>query len=81
MTWLIIAGQISGKIQFYVWSLLVALLWSQAAYVREPKEFSNAFARIATFVALWLSVFIFVWGIYWFNENPEMVTNIILGIE
>ncbi|MBN2501840.1 MAG: hypothetical protein JXB38_13755 [Anaerolineales bacterium] len=81
MSWLLLAARSTNQFQYYIWSLLVAVLWSQAAYARDPKRYGNLVNRLFAFGLIWVVVLGFILGVYYVIENPEFLQNIIENVD
>ena len=81
MSWLLLAARSTHQFQYYIWSLLVAILWSQAAYERDPKRYGNLINRLFAFGLVWVVVLGFILGVYYVIENPEFLQNIIENVD
>ena len=79
MSWLLLAARSTDQFQYYVWSFIVPILWSQAAFERDPKKYGRPVQRITTALFVWVVMLMFILGVYYVVEHPEFLQNILEG--
>jgi hypothetical protein len=81
VVWLTLAGNTTGRLQFYLWVLVVGVLWAEAMYGRDPQKYPVAKKRRIIFVAISLIFMFMVSGLAYIIDNPEVIGDILGSLE